>query len=277
MWRIYISSDGMNAKPVVPPHRGPPPPNGRNQTKRLDESKLKEVSDAWRHQTAQLGIARHPWTVESSPRLFLALFKDKFGGSYDTFYNVTQRDLVLAGGKGLLALYGHSPSRLFRQVFPDHQWLPWRFSSTPRGFWNSLATGAKSNDEESLRLVGLLVRDWEESLDLAHSPEAWRDLLHNTSFLKSNRTSISHFGSLNSVLKFAYPGHNWPISTSNGAIGLTSLPSRRTNHPLCEQNYNHIEWVKQQNPSHQIIGQAPKIDGLLWLASLTLLTNLTPT
>ena len=38
----------------------------------------------------------------------------------------------------MLAIYGSSLLRLMKNMFPDYNWLPWRFSSVPNKFWNDI-------------------------------------------------------------------------------------------------------------------------------------------
>ena len=42
------------------------------------------------------------------------------------------------GGGGLLALYKGSPYSLLRKVYPEYEFLPWRFLVTPRNIWKDL-------------------------------------------------------------------------------------------------------------------------------------------
>jgi len=39
-------------------------------------------------------------------------------------------------GEPLLRLYNNSVLRMVRDIFPEHVWFPWRFSQTPRFWWN---------------------------------------------------------------------------------------------------------------------------------------------
>lgn len=39
------------------------------------------------------------------------------------------------GGFTLLKKYGYSPYNLLSAVYPEYDWLPWKFSSVPKLFW----------------------------------------------------------------------------------------------------------------------------------------------
>jgi hypothetical protein len=69
--------------------------------------------------------------------------------NYEDWYKVTnkvkkqitrylsEQDLIELGGSHILVkLYEGSCYRLLSTVYPEHEWLPWRFETTPRNFWN---------------------------------------------------------------------------------------------------------------------------------------------
>jgi hypothetical protein len=39
------------------------------------------------------------------------------------------------GGAILLKKYGSSPFVLLSNIFPEHEWFPWKFSKIPRNTW----------------------------------------------------------------------------------------------------------------------------------------------
>lgn len=57
----------------------------------------------------------------------------------DDWYKVTQEDIYSYGGGGLLVdYYNNSPSKLLESMYPDHNWIPWKFGQTPKQFWKHL-------------------------------------------------------------------------------------------------------------------------------------------
>jgi hypothetical protein len=40
----------------------------------------------------------------------------------------------------LLLYYGGSPLRLLKVIYPNHQWVPWRFPRVDMGFWTDTKT-----------------------------------------------------------------------------------------------------------------------------------------
>src|SRR5207248_2486669 len=54
----------------------------------------------------------------------------------DDWYNVTVDDIA-QHGKGLLLQYSNSPSQALQTVYPEHDWMMWRFGHTSRGYWEN--------------------------------------------------------------------------------------------------------------------------------------------
>ena len=57
------------------------------------------------------------------------------------------------GGAGLLQEYKGSPIALLSAVYPDYDWLPWKFSRCAHGYWDSL-----DNQKKFLEWAG---KEWE--------------------------------------------------------------------------------------------------------------------
>ena len=41
------------------------------------------------------------------------------------------------GGKGLVVKYRYSMSKLLNHVYPEHDWLPWKFDFVPANGWDN--------------------------------------------------------------------------------------------------------------------------------------------
>jgi hypothetical protein len=41
-----------------------------------------------------------------------------------------------SGGRSLLKRHDGSQSKLLAAVFPEYDWLPWKFSVTPKNYWD---------------------------------------------------------------------------------------------------------------------------------------------
>src|SRR5205823_4189896 len=79
---------------------------------------------------------KHFWENDSNHRHFF----DRLGlqATYkemDDWYNVTVEVIGDHEGLGLLSQhYNSSPSQALQTVYPEHDWMLWRFKHTPKGF-----------------------------------------------------------------------------------------------------------------------------------------------
>ncbi len=65
------------------------------------------------------------------------------------------------GGGGLLALnYKSSPYLLISTIFPEYEWLPWKFNQTPNGFWNDLNNQRQYVNWKGRQLGIINLEDW---------------------------------------------------------------------------------------------------------------------
>ena len=59
--------------------------------------------------------------------------------SMDDWYNITQDTIIKKGGRQLLNYYyGGSPSKALLSIYPDHDWMLWKFKQVPNGYWDNL-------------------------------------------------------------------------------------------------------------------------------------------
>src|SRR4051812_11045332 len=56
----------------------------------------------------------------------------------DDWYNLEKPYIYKHGGSGLLTgYYNGSPSQALQTLYPEHDWMMWRFGHAPNGFWRS--------------------------------------------------------------------------------------------------------------------------------------------
>lgn len=81
-------------------------------------------------------MRRGYWEKEENHVAYFKWLGEELGyHSLDGWYNVTVADICRHGGSRLLhAHYNGSPSKALQSVYPEHNWLPWRFSYNPNGF-----------------------------------------------------------------------------------------------------------------------------------------------
>lgn len=118
-----------------------------------------------------------------------------------SWYDVTASQWQTDKIAGLVSKhYGNSLVKMLTTLYPDHEWLEWRFATSPRRWWNDAAHQRKYFDWAFKQLNLRSMDDWYSvttALLLEKAPGA-AHLLNDAS---SN--------SLSDALKRAYPEHNW--------------------------------------------------------------------
>jgi hypothetical protein len=73
----------------------------------------------------------------------------------EDWYHVSRRDIFKNGGRGLMSRYGNNISRMLIAVYPEHEWLLWKFDSLPKWFFKSPANLKKffASLEKSLSIL----------------------------------------------------------------------------------------------------------------------------
>eukprot|EP01122_Echinamoeba_exundans_P014237 TRINITY_DN6400_c0_g1_i1.p1 TRINITY_DN6400_c0_g1~~TRINITY_DN6400_c0_g1_i1.p1 ORF type:complete len:587 (+),score=60.56 TRINITY_DN6400_c0_g1_i1:68-1762(+) len=120
----------------------------------------------------------------------------------DELYNFTSQDIIAAGGSSPLRRnFDSSPAKLLKTLFPQHQWLDWKFATLPRGWWADL-----SNQRLFLDWVAQNVFKF----DPLQSWTAWYDIsARQISSAGGSRLITLHGGSPVQLLRTVYPEHHW--------------------------------------------------------------------
>jgi hypothetical protein len=112
-----------------------------------------------------------PWKFENSPRNFWDDVKNQRNfldwaskefkiQDMSDWYRVTQKDLIDIGGSSLLGKYNYSPSLIFSTVYPEYEWLSWKFVVTPRDAWDDIQSQRKFFDWAGKELKVNEFSDW---------------------------------------------------------------------------------------------------------------------
>ena len=60
----------------------------------------------------------------------------------------------------LLERYKNSPAQMLASVFPEYEWLPWKFSSRPREYWDDVKSQRNLAEKIGRELKIQEVNDW---------------------------------------------------------------------------------------------------------------------
>ena len=86
--------------------------------------------------------------------------------SMEDWYDVNADKIRKNGGAEiLLRFYRHSPSTALKTIYPDHDWMIWRFNTVPKSYWKN---NASKNSIEQKRMI-----DWLGDKLGIHSVEDW--------------------------------------------------------------------------------------------------------
>jgi hypothetical protein len=64
------------------------------------------------------------------------------------------------GGSGLLKKYNGSLPKLLSKVYPDYNWLPWKFGKCPHNYWDNIKNHKKFMDWAATQLNIKVNTDW---------------------------------------------------------------------------------------------------------------------
>jgi hypothetical protein len=120
----------------------------------------------------------------------------------DDYYKLSEQPIQQYGGSGLLEYCFHgSIWKALEDVYPDHQWLPWRLSQKlPSQFWINLENQRHYMNWLGNRLGFKKMTDWVK-------------LTRKLLIEHSGRTLLSLYGrSIIKLLKSVFPEVNWNSS-----------------------------------------------------------------
>lgn len=74
------------------------------------------------------------------------------------------KDICDLGGKQLLNKYNGSPSLLLSTMYPDYDWLIWKFDQVPKNFWHDNKNKRKFFDCVGKQLGINNFQEWQKVL-----------------------------------------------------------------------------------------------------------------
>lgn len=110
-----------------------------------------------------LNRPKNYWLDKNLQREFLIEMGRAMGfrdGDMTAWYSVRQSDFAKHGGRGLLKRHGESPRVALMEIFPEHDWEPWRFSSNNyEWFWRD-ANAIRAAIDKVEKSLGLSPSRW---------------------------------------------------------------------------------------------------------------------
>lgn len=116
----------------------------------------------------------------------------------DDWYNLTIDDIRKNGGSRLAFYYNSSPSAALQSVFPEHDWVLWKFKQVPRGYWEDTQNRKGFFDRLFKTLGYQTMEDWYKVTQ--------EDIIKNGGI---GVISTYYNSSPSLALQNIYPDHEW--------------------------------------------------------------------
>lgn len=127
--------------------------------------------------------------------------REKLGlESLDAWYAVTHDTYVRNSGSTLLRLFGGSPYKMLKALYPEHSWQPHLFKTSPRSYWETNRPAIENFFNFAAEQCGVTsLDDWYRvSLKQLKRLGGFQMIMRN--------------GGLFTVLSALYPDHKWDAS-----------------------------------------------------------------
>jgi len=114
-----------------------------------------------------------------------------------------------------MAYFDFSPAKLLKEIYPDHEWLPWRFNAVSKRYWIN-----KENQREYMKWLcnRLGFVNMEDLYRLTYDHFRFNDGTPSFRFGANPKHSLLHAGSRliclyrgspSELVLALYPEHNW--------------------------------------------------------------------
>jgi hypothetical protein len=121
------------------------------------------------------------------------------------------QDFVEIGGSTLLIThYNSSPLLLLSEMFPNYEWLPWKFQKSPPNYWNDVKNQRKFLEWAAKQLNITELNDWHNvtnnvtfNLKTSHFDQIQDFIAIGGGYL------LKKYSSLLRLLASVYPTHDW--------------------------------------------------------------------
>ncbi len=141
---------------------------------------------------------KHFWSGLDNRSQYLKWLGERLGfETPDDWYRLSYDDLAENHGHNLLLKYSASPCCVIKASFPEHDWLEWRFSRAPLGFWDDAG-----NRQRYL--------EWLKERLGFEKTEDWYTLTHD--ILQQNHgggISAAYGCRVSDLVKDNFPGYDW--------------------------------------------------------------------
>jgi hypothetical protein len=138
------------------------------------------------------------WKDVSNQKQFFEYCKEQLKiREPEDWYNINLSDVRKLGGRRLLSeIYSNNLCAALERVYPEHNWLAWKFPSVPAGFWSQ-----HSNLKKYVEWLG-------EQLHITELSD-WKRVSYDDLRTLKGHYVVYKFGGLVNLLTKVYPHHSW--------------------------------------------------------------------
>lgn len=154
------------------------------------------------------------WSHPVRRRQFLDWLRQRlgWGPNLDSLYQLSPQLLHQHGGKSLLRYHAFSTARAVQDLYPEHQWQPWRFTHAPRSTWH---------DATSLYSFFEWIRAEALNIEIPQIASFPRDVIKA---LGGGRFLRAHANSVPKMLQSAYPNLHLDSQKTSTDLSERSRP-----------------------------------------------------
>ena len=134
--------------------------------------------------------------IENQKKYALWLGKTLNYEKMDDWYNITSKNLKDNYGSVIIKKYGFI-IKFLKSVFPEYEWIEWKFNSVPNGFWSDINNRKKFLEWLKQKLKYEVMEDWYNL---------------TTQIIKENGgiTILGYYNnSLIQMIKSYFPNYHW--------------------------------------------------------------------
>lgn len=115
----------------------------------------------------------------------------------EDWHNISNDLILQYGGRGLLAYYNNSSLQMLQSLYPQHEWIPWKFIQVPSDYWKDTKNQRLFMDWLGVHLEFKVMEDWyniTSDLIIKHGGRGLLSYFHSSPF---------------EILQTLYPNYDW--------------------------------------------------------------------
>jgi hypothetical protein len=152
-------------------------------------------------------IPQRFWDSKSNQKKFLDWLGKHLDYNYfEDWYRISANDIRANGGDRLLRLHAGSYAKLLQSVYPEYDWMIWKFKQTPKGFWN-----VEENQKKFVNWLG-------KQLGVKHFDDWYRISMEDIMRVAPITLFEMYPGGKMGLLAKIYPHYPWNLTNAKAKL-----------------------------------------------------------